>query len=81
MAPDEALKRLRYCRPVSCRVPDDGRGGQLGLEFTIESKDAHGLIWYRTRPRRPGGLNNYCRLSDYQMLNWLESLELLGVAT
>lgn len=70
MTSEEALRQLKYCHPIKCRTPS-------GIEFEIQSLDKHGLIWYRTRPRMKGCLNNYSRLSDSQMLEWLGNIEIL----
>jgi hypothetical protein len=69
MTPDDALIRLRHGDSINCVTPE-------GVSFQIQVKlDKYlGFAWYRVRPARRGCLNRYSRLSDRQMLVWLENM-------
>lgn len=68
MSTDDALRQLKSGDSVNCITPD-------GKQFQIQSKVDYGIAWYRSYPARRGCLNNYSRLSDDQLRQWLESVE------
>lgn len=63
----DALQQLKRGDSVDCVTPD-------GTTFQIRAKLRDGLAWYRAFPARKGCLNRYSRLSDDEMLQWLESV-------
>jgi hypothetical protein len=67
MSATDALNELKRGNAVDYVTPD-------GKPFQIQSKLSHGLSWYRVRPTTRGCLNNYSRLTDSDMLQWLESV-------
>lgn len=60
----EALGILRHGGTLACVTPE-------GRHFQIQSKLSFGIPWYRVRPARRGCLNQYSRLDDSEMLQWL----------
>lgn len=66
-----ALQQLKRGIAVNCVTPS-------GNQFQIQSKLSYGIAFYRVFPARKGCLNRFSRLSDTQMLEWLNSVEVKG---
>lgn len=74
MSADDALEQLQRGNSVSCMTPN-------GTKFRIESKLSYGIAWYRSRPVRRGCLNRFSRLTDSQMLEWLNNVTIVSAST
>ena len=70
MSSETALQRLKSGHAVECVAPN-------GTAFRIESKLSHGLAWYRAQPARQGCLNQFSRLSDIVLRDWLENVTIV----
>lgn len=71
MSATDALQRLQRGASVNCITPD-------GLRFQVQSKVDSGIAWYRAYLARRGCLNHYSRLSNGELMQWLESVIIEG---
>jgi hypothetical protein len=67
MTTQDALLQLKRGNSIDCITP-------RGTNFQIRSKLSHGIAFYRAFPARKGTLNRFSRLSDDELLQWLESV-------